>query len=91
MHVIDFVGIIVDSTNMRFLFPEEKVATIQEECLLLVSRQVASLSQLSQIRGKLTSCETAVIKLHYRQHLMKNRTIHNQLANNVEVPLDHNA
>ena len=22
---------------------------------------------------------------------MKNRTIHNQLANNVEVPLDHNA
>lgn len=60
MQVIDFVGIIVDSTNMRFLFPEEKVATIQEECLLLVSRQVASLSQLSQIRGKLTSCETAV-------------------------------
>ena len=61
MQVIDFVGIIVDSTNMRFLFPEEKVATIlQEECLLLVSRQVASLSQLSQIRGKLTSCEIAV-------------------------------
>lgn len=60
MQVIHFVGIIVDSTNMRFLFPEEKVATIQEECLLLVSRQVASLSQLSQIRGKLTSCEIAV-------------------------------
>ena len=60
MQVIDFVEIIVDSMNMRFLFPEEKVATIQEECHLLVSRQVASLSQLSQIRGKLTSCEIAV-------------------------------
>ena len=56
MQVIDFVGIIVDSTNMRFFLPRR----MEEECRLLVSRQVASLSQLSQKRGKLTSCEIAV-------------------------------
>lgn len=37
----------------------------------------------------LRNCSSS--SLHYRQQLMKNRTIHNQLANNVEVPLDHNA
>jgi len=48
VQVIEFLGILEDSTNMRFLLPEEKVAAIQKECRHLVSHRVASLSQLSQ-------------------------------------------
>ena len=48
----EFLGIIVDSTTMRFLLPGEKVAVIQKESRHLVSSQVASLSQLSHINRK---------------------------------------
>lgn len=68
VQVIEFLGVIVDSTNMMFLLPDEKVVVIQKECRHLVSRQVASLSQLSNIIGKLTSCKITVLQapLHYR-------------------------
>ena len=68
VQVIEFLGILVDSTNMWFLLPKEKVAAIQKECRHLVSRQVASLSQLSHIIRTLTSCKIAVLQapLYYR-------------------------
>jgi len=62
VQVIEFLGILVDSTNMRFLLPEEKVAAIQKKCHPLVSRQVASLSELSHIIGKLTCCKLQFVK-----------------------------
>ena len=78
VQIIEFLGIIVDSTTMRFLLPGEKVAVIQKECRHLVSSQVASLSQLSHIIGKLTSCKTAVLQapLQYQgiQHLKNSNT-----------------
>jgi len=49
VQVIEFLGILVNSTNMRFLLPEEKVAAIQKECHHLVSSQVAEKSQLFSI------------------------------------------
>ena len=94
VQIIEFLGIIVDSTNMRFLLPDEKVAVIQKECRQLVSSQVTSLSQLSHIIGKLTSCKTAVLQapLHYRgiQHL-KNSNMFPQVVNNLNIPLDPHA
>jgi len=87
MQFIEFLGILVDSTNMRFLLPEEKVATIQKECCHLVCRQVASLSQRSHIIGRLTSCTTAVLQapFYYRgiQHLKNSNTL-TQLVNKVQ-------
>ena len=78
VQIIEFLGIIVDSTTMRYLLPDEKVAVIQKECRYLVSSQVASLSQLSHIIGKLTSCKTEVLQapLQYRgiQHLKNSNT-----------------
>ena len=56
VQVIEFLGIFEDSTNMRFLLPEENVAAIQKECRHLVSRQVASLSQLSHIEQFSIEC-----------------------------------
>ena len=91
VQIIEFLGIIVDSTNMRFLLLDEKVVVIQKECRHLVSSQVTSLSQLSHIIGKLTSCKTAVLQapLHYRgiQHL-KNSNMFPQVVNNLNIPLD---
>lgn len=73
VQIIEFLGIIVDSTTMRFLLPDAKFAVFQKECRHLVSSQVTSLSQFPHIIGKLTSCKTAVFQapLHYRgiQHL----------------------
>ena len=68
VQIVKFLGIIVDSTTMRFPLPDKKVAVIQEECCHLVSSQVASLSQLLHIIVKLNSCKTAVLQapLHYR-------------------------
>ena len=87
VQVIEFLGIIVDSTNMMFLLPDEKVVVIQKESRHLVSWQVASLSQHSHIIGKLTSCKIAVLQapLHYReiQHL-KNSSTHFQLVSNAD-------
>ena len=37
VQVIEFLGIIVDSTNMMFLLPDEKVVVIQKESRHLVS------------------------------------------------------
>ena len=94
VQIIEFLGIIVDSTNMRFLLPDEKVAVIQKECRQLVSSQVTSLSQLSNIIGKLTYCKTAVLQapLHYRgiQHL-KNSNMFPHVVNNLNIPLDPHA
>ena len=94
VQIIEFLGIIVDSTTMRFLLPDEKVAVIQKECRHLVSSQVTSLSQLSHIIGKLTSCKTAVLQapLHYWgiQHLKNSNTLP-QVVNNVDIPLDPHA
>ena len=92
--IIKFLGIIVDSTTMRFLLPDEKVAVVQKECRHLVSSQVTSLSQLSHIIGKLTSCKTAVLQapLHYQgiQHL-KNSNMFPQVVKNLNIPLDPHA
>ena len=94
VQVIKFLGILVDSKNMRFLLSEEEVAAIQKERRHLVTSRVASLSQLSPIIWKLTSCKIAVLQgpLYYRglQHLKNSKTL-TQLVNNVEIPLDHHA
>jgi len=91
VQVIEFLGILVDSTNMRFLLVEENVAAIQQEFWHLVSCQVASLNQLSHIIGKLTSCKIAVLQgpLYYRgiEHLKNSKPL-TQLDNNVEIALD---
>ena len=50
VQIVEFLGIIVDSTTMRFLLPDKNVAVIQKECRHLVSSQVTSLSQLSHNR-----------------------------------------
>ena len=42
VQIIEILGIILDSTTMRFLLPDEKVAVIQKECHHLVSSQVTS-------------------------------------------------
>ena len=92
--IIKFLGIIMDSTTMRFLLPDKKVAGIQKKCHHLVSSQVTSLSQLSHIIGKLTSCKTAVLQapLHYQgiQHL-KNSNMFPQVVKNLNIPLDPHA
>ena len=91
VQVIEFL---IDSTNMRFLLLDGNVAAIQKECRHQVSRQVASLNQLLQIIGKLTSCKIAVLQapLYYRgtQHLNNSKPL-TQLDNNVEIALDHHA
>ena len=86
--IIKFLGIIMDSTTMRFLLPDKKVAGIQKKCHHLVSSQVTSLSKLSHIIGKLTSCKTAVLQA--LQHL-KNSNMFSQVVNNLNIPLDPHA
>ena len=93
VQIVEFLGIIVDSTTMRFLLPDKNVAVIQKECRHLVSSQVTSLSQLSHNRevNFLQNCSSSS-PLHYRgiQHLKNSNTLP-QLVNNLDIPLDPHA
>ena len=86
--VIEFLGVIVNSIEMQFALPEDKVTSILKECKQMVRKQTTTLSQLSHIIGKFTSCKIAVLQapLHYRglQHL-KNSNVNNEKT---AIPLD---
>lgn len=65
---IEFLGVLINSINMEFSLPENKLKNMIKECKSLVSLGTASQADLAHIIGKMTAAKAAVFQapLHYR-------------------------
>ena len=66
---IQFLGLLVDSTQMLFILPETKTTSIRKACQQLVNKQRPTVREVSRVLGLLEFCRPAVwsAPLHYRQ------------------------
>ena len=66
---IQFLGLLIDSVNMKFILPEAKTRSIQKECQQLLNTEFPTIRHLSRVLGLLTFCRPAIwsAPLHYRQ------------------------
>ena len=70
---LEFLGFVINTTDMILVLPDDKVKSIKSLCRTLLGQQIVSVRDLSQLIGKLTASIQAVFPapLHYRnlQHL----------------------
>ena len=66
---IQFLGLLIDSTQMLFILPETKTTSIRKACQQLVNKQRPTIREVSRVLGLLEFCRPAVwsAPLHYRQ------------------------
>jgi hypothetical protein len=63
-----FLGMIIDSTTMQFILPEDKSVTILRECRTLLKTEQPSIRHVSRVLGLLEFTRPAIwsAPLHYR-------------------------
>jgi hypothetical protein len=88
---IDFLGFLIDSTNLTLQLPGEKLRKIRKKCQNLLDRTEISVRELSKFLGLLTSSIQAIFQapLHYR-HLqrLKNTTMTSEHSYEALLTLD---
>ena len=67
-HVLEFLGLEIDSLNMRVELTKEKVEKIKKQCQSLLSLEKVSVRDLARLTGRLSSTAMAFLpaRLHYR-------------------------
>ena len=67
-HVLEFLGLEIDSQNLRMELPKEKVEKIEKQCQSLISLEKVSMRNLAKLTGRLSSTAMAVLlaPLQYR-------------------------
>ena len=67
-HVLEFLGLEIDSQNLRMELPKEKVEKIEKQCQSLISLEKVSVRNLAKLTGRLSSTAMAVllVPLQYR-------------------------
>jgi hypothetical protein len=88
---IEFLGFLIDSTNLTLQLPGEKLRKIRKKCQNLLERIEISVRELSKFLGLLTSSIQAIFQapLHYR-HLqrLKNTTMTSEHSYEALLTLD---
>ena len=74
-HLIEFLGVMVDSQNMTLSLPMEKVQKLKKLCQVTLTSKQVTLHELSSLIGKLRATAPAILvaplQLRYLQNLLK--------------------
>ena len=72
---IQFLGFILDSTQMKLFLPEEKILGISQMCQSLLDQTKVSIRQMSQLLGRMVAASPAVLSAPLRYHQLQHLKI----------------
>ncbi|CAC5420573.1 unnamed protein product [Mytilus coruscus] len=68
---IEFLGFLINSVEMMFYLPTEKVSQIKTKCREMLSADIVTLRQLAQLTGKLSSSKQAIFPANLQSRFLQ--------------------